>query len=164
MSVFASWTQSDPIPIPFDPPHTVTVRKLTGREVDAAADAHRGQFAAGSPRLWPALLRRALEKGASDPDVQKAIADPLLGYDRFALVRSGLVAWSYPLSIKRTETTATGTTVITIVDAVEDLDDEAVDFIATEVLRLTKPKLFQTAEEQAAEKKPSPRPRPGSER
>jgi len=149
MSIFASHTQSDPIPIPFDPPHTVTVRKLTGRECDAAAEAHRGYFVSGSPRLWPAILRRALEKGASDPEVLTAIRDPLTGYDRFTLVRSGLVAWSYPLSIKRTETTATGTTVVTVVDAIDDLDDEAVDFIATEVLRLTKPGLFHATEADA---------------
>jgi len=143
-SPFASQTQSDPIPLPFDPPHTVTVRRLTGREIEAAAEAHRGNVASGSARAWPATLRRMLEFGASDPDVQHAIADPLLGYDRYALVRSGLVSWSYPLPIKQITTTSTGTTAISVIDAVEDLDDEAVDFIARAVLTLTKPALFHT--------------------
>jgi hypothetical protein len=151
---FASQSVSDPIPLPFDPPHTVTVRKLTGREVEAAAAAHRSGLAGGNARSWPEKLKRALQYGATDPEVLKAIQDPLTGYDRFALVRSGLVAWSYPLPIKRIDTPATGTTVLSVVDAVEDLDDEAVDFIATEVLRLTKPALFYATEEVAeAEKK-----------
>jgi hypothetical protein len=146
-SPFASHTTSDPIPLPFDPPHTVTVRKLTGREIEAAAAAHRGQFASNNPRRWPTLLKRALEHGAADPEVTRALADPLLGYDRYALVRSGLVAWSYPQAVKPL-LVATGTTAAVTLDAIEDLDDEAVDFIATEVLRLTKPRLFDgTAED-----------------
>jgi len=137
--MFASLTQ-ETIPVPFDPPHTVTIRKLTGREHDAAAEAHRTSLAGGNPRLWPAAFRRALEHGASDPELLKAIANPLTGYDRFALVRAGLVAWSYPQSIKP----LTPSEVVDGLrkDAIDDLDDEGVDFIATEVLRLTKPGLF----------------------
>lgn len=160
-SPFASKTQSNPIPLPFDPPHTVVVRKLTGRELEAAQDAHRGSIASGSSRSWAATFRRMLEKGASDPDVMKAIADPLTGYDRYALVRSGLVSWSYPESVKpvaaRPAVEAKGgrpaSPAVEASDAVEDLDDDAVDFIATEVLRLTKPTLFQTQEAAKADQK-----------
>lgn len=144
MSIFASQTQVT-VAIPFDVPHTVTIRKLTGREYETVCEAHRGGFASGSPRLWPTILRRALDKGASDPDVLKAIADPLTGHDRFALVRAGLLAWSYPQAIAIVPATATAPAI----DAVADLDDEAVDFIATEVLRLTKPALFVEAVEDA---------------
>lgn len=143
--MFASLKQST-ISVPFDSPHTVTVRKVTGRELDAAAEAHRSHLAGGSPRLWPATFRRALEHGASDPEVRRAIADPLTGYDRFALVTAGLVAWSYPQSLTPAHTGGP-------VAAIEDLDDEGVDFIATEILRLTKPALFQTAEEIEAARK-----------
>ena len=144
MSIFASQTQQT-IPIPFDPPNTVTVRKLTGRETEEAQEAHRSSIATGSARSWAATFRRMLEHGASDPDVLKVIADPLTGYDRYALVRSGLVAWSYPLPVKPADGAATG--------AVDDLDDEAVDFIAREVLRITKPGLFATQEESEADRK-----------
>jgi hypothetical protein len=159
---FASQTVSDPIPTPWDPAHHVVVRKLTSRELDAAAEAHRSGLAGGSARSWPAKLKRALEHGLSDPQVQQAIQDPLTGYDRYALVRSGLVSWSYPQSVKPVPARAgikavgnrPGSEAIVASDAVEDLDDEAVDFIATEVLRLTKPGLFAaTAEDADAEKK-----------
>lgn len=159
MSIFASQTHSDPILIPFDPPHTFVVRKLTGLEIDAAQEAHRGTIASGSTRSWATLFRRAMVTGASDPDVLKAIGDPLTGYDRYALVRLGLVAWSYPQPIAvpaeadgadSAAKAARATMVATRQAAIDDLDDEAVDFIATEVLRLTKPALFLTTEEDVA--------------
>jgi hypothetical protein len=147
-SPFASQTQSDPIPLPFDPPHTVTVRKLTGRECDAAREAHATGLSGGGSRLWATKFRRILEGSISDKrEVEQAIADPLTGYDRYALVRAGLVAWSYPQSI--TPLTPSEVVVALRKDAIEDLDDEAVDFIATEVLRLTKPGLFHATKEDA---------------
>ena len=155
-SPFASHTTSAPIPLPCDPPHTVTVRKLTGREIEAAQEAHRGSIANGSARSWAATFRRMLEHGAGDPAVRAALVDPLTGYDRFVLVRSGLVAWSYPQSLQPTHTNGP-------VAALEDLDDEAVDFIATEVLRLTKPALFHaTAADAEADKKKTDRPASGA--
>jgi hypothetical protein len=148
-SPFASHTQSDRIPLPFDPPHTITVRKLTGFEVEHAQEAHRSNF--GSPRSWAVTFRRMLEAGsASDAEVRTAIADPLTGYDRYALVRAGLVSWSYPQSVKPIAATPAinGKPAVEASDAIADLDDEAVDFIAREVLRLTKPALFLTTEEE----------------
>lgn len=152
MSIFASQTQSDPIPIPFDPPHWIVVRQLTGREITRAQEAHRDNLASGDPRLWAASFKRMLATGgATDPEVMKAIRDPLTGYDRYSLVRSGLVAWSYPQSIKPVPAKEPGgdMPVTTPTDAIEDLNDEAVDFFATEVLRRTKPGLFLVTEEDA---------------
>jgi hypothetical protein len=118
------------------------VRKLTGRESDAAQESHRSQVAAGNVKAWAATFRKILEKGATNADVLKALADPLTGYDRFVVARAGLVSWSYPESMSAK-----------LKAGEEDLDDEAVDFIATAVLRLTKPTLFQTAEEAATAQK-----------
>jgi hypothetical protein len=151
---FASLLVSDPIPLPFDEGQWVKVRKLSGRQIEAAQTAHRGNLASGSARSWAATFRRMLETGASDPDVLHAIADPLTGYDRYALVRFGLVAWSYPQSVtpiaaKPEIKGKPGSPAVEASDAIEDLDDEAVDFIATEVLRLTKPALFHATEEDA---------------
>lgn len=137
-SPFASLVQSDPIPLPFDLPHTVTVRKLTGAEVERAQSVHQRSIASG--RGWANKFRREIEKGiATDGQVLEAIADPLLGYDRMTMVQAGLVAWSYETKPGKPKPLTT--------DAKADLDDEALDFIALEVLRLTKPGLFQTEEE-----------------
>ena len=142
-SPFASLSVSDPIPLPFDDGQTVTIRKLTAGELTAAVDAHRNKFLIGNSRVWPASVKEILEKGLGEalanPQTLAALRNPLNGYDRFALVKSGLVAWSYNRPVAP--------------EAIEDLDDEAVDFIATEVLRRTKPALFHATEEAAAEEK-----------
>jgi hypothetical protein len=152
-SIFASQTSAT-IAIPFDSPNSVTIRRLTGRECDAAAEAHRQGAASVSPRAWPAVFRRLLEKGASDPEVLKAIHDPLTGYDRFALVRAGLVAWSYPQwVVLRADAVNREADLAKRTASIDDLDDEAVDFIATEVLRLTKPWLFLVTEAAADDAK-----------
>jgi hypothetical protein len=153
--MFASLTQAT-IPVPFDPPHTVTVRKLTGREIDTAQAAHAMGISGGGASHWATKFRRLLEGSISDKaQIEQAIADPLTGYDRYALVRAGLVAWSYPQAITPVAAKAAvknkdgtiATPAVEASDAIEDLDDEAVDFIATEVLRLTKPRLFDATEE-----------------
>lgn len=151
-SPFASRTQKT-IPSPLDPPHTITVRKLTGIEVEAAQESHRGSLAAGSTRSWAGVFRRALEKGASDAAVLKALDDPLTGYDRFSVARSGLLAWTYPESLKPVTVKGVGDAPDQVVDAIAELDDETVDFIATEIMRLTKPGLFKTPEQMEEERK-----------
>jgi hypothetical protein len=150
-SPFASLTTSPRIPLPFDDGQWVQVRKLTGRESDAAQDAHRGQFASGNAKGWAVTFRRALEKGATDPDVLKALRDPLTGYDRHSVIRFGLVAWSYPQSIKPVAGKAATDKepAVEAFDAIADLDDEAVDVIAREVMRLTRPGLFIESVEDA---------------
>lgn len=154
MSIFASQT-SKTIAIPFDIPHTVIVRKMTGLECEQAQEAHRGSIATGRSRSWSLMFKRMLEKGmsASDPEVQAVLNDPLTGFDRYAVVRAGLIGWSYPQPIKSVSVTDEKTNVTTTTDAVADLDDESVDFIATEILRLTKPGLFVSADELAEARK-----------
>jgi hypothetical protein len=94
-----------------------------------------------------------------EPDAtEKAVADvkknPLNGYDKYSLLYDGIKAWTYPSSLERVavvERTPDGHEVtVQRVPAIEDLDEAAVDFFATEILRLTKPSLFQTPEEQEA--------------
>lgn len=134
-SPFASLTVSERIPLPCDEGQWIQVRKLTGRESDQAQDAHRSAFASGRINAYAATFRRALEHGATDPQVMQALNDPLTGYDRFVVATAGLVAWSYDRA--------------TDAEAINDLDDEAVDFIARAVLKLTKPVLFAASAEDA---------------
>lgn len=150
MSIFASRTQQT-IALPFDEPHTVTIRRLTGREVERAQSEHLKSMVGGrSARGWSGAFQRIIAGLAAPADAERALADPLSGYDRFAIVRSGLVAWSYPDPLKPDplKPAVAGT-----VDAIEDLDDDAVEFIAREILRITKPALFLTEEEAKAAQK-----------
>lgn len=151
-SPFASLIVSDSIPLPFDAGQWVKVRKLTGRQHEAAQAAHRADFVRGNK--WAGVFRDSLTEGISAALVQKALADPLTGYDRYTLVRSGLVAWSYDRSVKPVVTKVDGQP-DHVDDAIEDLDDDAIEFIAREVLRLTKPGLFVETIEDAESKKKS---------
>lgn len=140
-SPFASLVVSDAIPMPGDPEQWVRVRKLTGKQHEQAQEEHRAEFVRGEK--WASVFRAAMEQGPSASLVQSALADPLTGYDRYTLVRLGLVAWSYPQSVKpvTVKSTVEGEPDL-VVDAIEDLDDDAIEFIAREVLKLTKPGLF----------------------
>jgi len=149
-SPFAS-KYTDTIPLPLDAPHTITIRKLTGKEVAEAQEAHASGLNSGQARFWSLRFRRILESGQPDADVLKALADPLTGFERFTMIRAGLLAWTYPESITPVPANAAAKT--PAIDAVADLDDEAVDFIATEILRLTKPGLFLTLEAAEVERK-----------
>lgn len=142
-SPFASLVVSDPIPLPFDEGQWIKVRKLTGKEYEGAQLAHRIGFVNGDK--WAGLFRDSLENGPSAVAVQKALADPLTGFDRYALARAGLVEWSYPGPINRKEPPPED------YDAIRDLDDDAIEFSAREVLKRTKPLLFAEHTDEAAE-------------
>lgn len=140
MSMFASRT-TDTMPIPFESGQTITLRKLTGGETDAAQEAHLRATIAGrwSPHGWAATFQRQLAKGVV-ADVQQALTDPLLGYDRLTLATAGIVAWSMSEPALSPE-------------AIADLGDDELDWVAREILRRTKPALFLTVEDaKAAEK------------
>jgi hypothetical protein len=123
---------------PADPGQTAVIRKMTGIEDEAAQAAHNRAIIAGtSARGWSKAFQRLLTRGAagaSEDDARAIVADPLLGYDRVAVIHAGLVSWSYPKAPKSEP------------DPVLDLDDDALDWLAREVLRLTRPALFDAGE------------------
>lgn len=130
MSIFASHTTII-IPVPFDDGQTVTIRKLTGREFERAQEAAALALAGqGRTRSFAVRLRRILEGSANEADAMGAMRDPLVGFDRFALIRGGLVSWSYPLPDNQTRD-----------QQIDDLDDDAAEWLSREILRLTKPEL-----------------------
>lgn len=147
MSVFASQTKSEPIPIPFDPPHTIVVRALTGRELDfAEAEDLRGFVGGRSPRGWAKVFADRLANGtATDADAERTLTDPLNGFDRHALVSFGLMSYS-------------GVGESLTDEQKRDFTDEMVEFCAREVMKRTKPERFQTVEEMQAARKNGPGP------
>lgn len=137
--------------LPFDPPQTVTIRKLPGRHLEAAArervfsrmEAMRRMGGPSFQRELQAAIaeeeREAEAAGPATSELESAPApaavepDPLLGYDKDVLLVRGIAAWSYPEPVTP--------------ELIEDLEADAAEWIAREILRLTKPSLFQTAEE-----------------
>src|SRR6478672_9237866 len=94
MSIFASHT-IDTLPIPFDPPHTVTIQKLSGRSLEVSQLAHLNGVATGLGRNWATtFMRRAAAGIATNADAEKVLHDPLSGYDRITLCKEGVKAWT----------------------------------------------------------------------
>lgn len=139
MSVFASQTKSEPIPIPFDPPHTIVVRALTGRELDFAEAEDLKHFLGGRSRGWAAAAVELAKGEAADAAVAGLLSDPLKGYDRHVVMSFGLVSYSGADPLKDEQK--------------RDFTDEMVEFCAREVMKKTKPERFQTVEEMQAARK-----------
>jgi len=149
------------LPIPFDLPHEVTIRKLAGRHLERARNAFMtGLFLDVQARGGAAVqkdMQTLFKKDDEDADavaekVKAAEADPLNGFDTYVLAQGGIVAWSYPESLMP-ERTVEGDSILMRVRAIDDLDEDAVRWFATEIMRLTKPSLFQTKAEAEADRK-----------
>jgi len=149
------------LPIPFDLPHEVTIRKLAGRHLERARNAFMtGLFLDVQARGGAAVqkdMQTLFKKDDEDADavaekVKAAEADPLNGFDTYVLAQGGIVAWSYPESLMP-ERTVEGDSILMRVRAIDDLDEDAVRWFATEIMRLTKPSLFQTKSEAEADRK-----------
>lgn len=149
-SPFASRTTKT-IPIPFDPPNEVTIQKLAGRHLGKAQLENQVLAIDNLRRMGGAAFQKELE-GLGDAEKRAALvkehqADPLNGYDRYEVLAKGIKSWSYEEKLDPVEVVETDGVTRMRIPAIDDLDDEAADFIAREILRLTKPALFQTAEE-----------------
>jgi len=150
------------IPIPFDPPNEVTLRKLAGRHLERARnefmtglflDVQARGGAAVQKDMQTLFVKDAPNKEEVEAQVQKVAADPLNGYDPYVVAQGGIVAWTYPESLAVELVTDEKGNSIPRVKAIDDLDEDAVRFFATEIMRLTKPALFQTEAEVKAERK-----------
>jgi hypothetical protein len=132
------------IPVPFDPPHEVTIQQLPGRHLERASQENYIEAQAYVTRLGGAEFRKQLQEVEKDSgdvkaEIVKAKADPLNGYHKPTLIKFGLKSWTYDDPITEA--------------AIADLTDEGEDFIARAILKLTKPSLFQTVEEAKATQK-----------
>ena len=140
-SIFAHDTQ-ETVPVPGMDGQSMTFRKLTGKEIEVAEAEHMRNFVGHrSPRGFSVAIRRLIGGTGTIDDAAKAMSDPLSLYDRTSIVRSGLVAWTFPKPT--TPTVVDGV----LVDAIGDLDDETLEFAALAILKLTKPALFLAPDE-----------------
>jgi hypothetical protein len=188
MNPFASHTTKT-VPLPFDPPNDVTIRRLSGRHLEKARQENQFASVDTLKRMGGATFQKELAELGTEQEradaIKKQQADPLNSYDPYVLCAKGIISWSYPESLKLiavvdeeservveavkalaafADKKGVIADVIPIVmdaakamrmaiPAIEDLADEAVDFLAREILKLSKPALFQTKDEiEAAQK------------
>ena len=156
MSIFASRTTKT-IPIPFDPPHTVTIRKLAGRHLERANQENTFSSIDTLRRMGGVAFQRELA-ALGTPDQQAAAvatarADPLTAYDRYVLMRFGVESWTYPESLEPETVIEESGISVQRVRALEDLVEEAVDFFSRAILKLAKPALFVEADVAAVAEK-----------
>lgn len=132
------------VSIPFVEGATITVRALTGRELERAQAAQVQNVRNGlTARGASAAFERLISGKFSEDDLGAVQADPLRDVDRLCVVRDGLLGCSLIESLERTPER----------DPIGELTDEALEFVAREVMRRTKPERFQTAEEQQESRK-----------
>ncbi len=152
MGLFAADTTIT-VDLPFDPPHTATIQKLSGWKLGRAQKAFFNELVADVQDRGGAQVQKDMEVlFAKDPDeaqaqVEAVKKDPLNGHDRITLIGLGvksissLPEWSSMGPNERMEI------------AREQFDADVVDFFATEVLKLTKPALFMDKEAAKDEQK-----------
>lgn len=163
MSIFASDTTKT-LDVPFALPHTVTLQKLSGKHLIKAATAHLNTTISDVVARGGAKAQKEMseffkpDQAAVAEEVAKIQADPLAGYDKYSLMYSGIKTWTFPNKpltlVPVQEKNADGRDVTVMrIPAIDDLSDEAVEFFAREVMKLTKPELFLTEEEAKATEK-----------
>ncbi len=151
MSIFAFETVAT-ISTPFDPGHEITVRKLSGWQLGKAQKAFFNELVGEVTERGGAKVQKDIETlfakdpTAADEAGAEIKGDPLNGYDKYTVIALGLKAMS------RLPGWATLSPEAKLENA-RELDEEARDFFATEIMRLTKPGLFRTAEEREADQK-----------
>jgi hypothetical protein len=128
MGIFASYVTRI-VPLPFDEPHTVTIQKLSGKALAAARLARQADWMAFvQAHGGAAFVRELAAATAGREDVDAVTAggeDPLRKYDRATVLAKGVKAWTY----EEPPTT----------DRLDDLDEQAADFVFRAILDLTLP-------------------------
>jgi len=128
MSIFASYVTRI-VPLPFDEPHEVTIQKLSGKHLAAARQASVAASMEFVRTMGGAAfgqeLTAALSSAHAAEQAAAVQADPVRRYDRATVLAKGVKAWTYTEPI----TPAT----------LDDLDEQAADYLAREILALTLP-------------------------
>jgi len=132
MSVFTSRV-TDTVPVADG---AVTIRKLSPKQLQKAQKAQQVEAMADLREMGGPKFLKELQDALKDEKTQKAASNPLLRYDRGALLVAGIVAWTFDVRVGP--------------DTIEDLDEDTQALLADKILRLSVPSLFHTAEEAEA--------------
>jgi hypothetical protein len=132
MGIFASYVTRI-VPLPMDDPHTVTIQKLSGKALAAARQARIAASLDLIRSLGDAAgaFRSELTAGGDGAAAITADGDddgrPDLSrkYDRSTVLVKGVTAWTYTEPLTP--------------DRLDDLDDQAADYLFRAILELTLP-------------------------
>jgi hypothetical protein len=127
------------VTLPSDPSVTVTIRKLSWLQRQAAqqesqAKSSRALIAMGGAAVLEEL--RKMDTGAEAPKAP-AHADPLLTHDQLTVLVSGIKAWSVPEPVTR--------------EHIEDLEPADAEHLARAILELSLPSATQEADRKNAD-------------
>ena len=138
-SVFAS-LRTATLSMPHGAEGTYSIRGLAPRVLKAAAAVHQRKAMAEFKASRESLDDDAL--ATVDPEALKAYQEekrknPLLTYDAEYLIEKGVTTWSLELPHSA--------------ENIAELDEDVRDAMALEIVRLSKPSLFQTVADLEAE-------------
>jgi hypothetical protein len=141
MSIFASLVTKILV-VPDLPDHTITIRKLAPKHLEAAATAHqKASIEAVKEMGGPAFITelqaltgvKTAPKDQAEDGPAETVAgikrDPTDGFDRVVLFRSAITGWTFDKDH-------------TDEDVLTDIEGDVSDWLATEILTLAKPSLF----------------------
>ena len=135
MSIFTSLV-TETLPVPRDEAQSVTIRRLSPAALRRAAEAAQLAAVESARRMREAMgpaLAETLDRVTPEQMQQAKQADPLLSYDRISLMEDGIVSWTYDRAVTA--------------ETLADMDDDAQDWLAGAILRLSKPSLYRTEDE-----------------
>lgn len=146
MAIFAhKQTKTLDVPIVFNDEgdsrqYVVVIRQLNPRQIEAAVkETQRRSFEDVKALGGFSVLKELRELVTDEQAKDEGEKNPLLIYDRETLIDKGVVSWTFPED-KTPENIA-------------NLTEDVRDWLATEILRLTKPALVQSQEERKAAQK-----------
>ncbi len=146
MSVFASKTRREDVVVPGHEPNTISFRKLTGGEMDLAEEVKQDRAKAYRARRGVEEMTQQLSQVRDlDALMAKLQANPLNRFDAQQLCKAGVFGWTFTDDQQQP--------VAVTPESIDDMDEDVVNFAATEILRLTRPSLFKTPEETADDRK-----------
>ena len=111
--------------------HAVTLRRLSPKSLDAAAKESQRKAMLDLTALGGAKVIREFQSETPKSDEKPGAANPLLLFDHWTLIQKSVVSWT--LLEKVTE------------ESIADFD--AAEWLAGEILRLSRPELFQSEDE-----------------
>lgn len=137
VSVFTS-RNTRTIEIPHDPGQTATIRQLAPRHLERATKEAQRQSLADFRAMGGAAVLAELQEIAARASTTtgETVRDPLAGVDRVTLITAGVTAWSYDAPIDA--------------ETVADLDERTQRWLAEQVLRFSRPELFEAPDAQEA--------------